>query len=85
MRKKNSAHITHWPWFVFAPPWPIDQKYSQSIIFFAYCQEKPLCSLELDSETSPQKDTLKENEVSAFMVDKTAIKVGIDTSGCWSP
>jgi hypothetical protein len=84
-QKKQNAFITHWPWFVFAPPWHIDQRCSQSIIFFAHCQEKLRCNLQVDSETSPQKDAIKENRVFAFMVDETAIKAGIDTSGYGLP
>lgn len=65
-QKEQNAFRAHWPWFVSVFSWLVNKKCGQSIVFPAYCQEKPCGSLEVDSETQAKENILKNKKGGGF-------------------
>ncbi|MEJ7640876.1 MAG: DDE-type integrase/transposase/recombinase [Candidatus Nitrosocosmicus sp.] len=71
-----------WPWFVFVHSGFVNQKRCQGPLIFAYCQEKPCCNLELDTQT-PHSKYILTKKIPELIVDETVIKVGSEYTWLW--
>jgi hypothetical protein len=81
-QEKQDTVITQWPQFASVISWLIPKRRLQGAVFTAHYQEKPRCSLEVDSKAHVQKESLKRSKIEGFIVDKTRSGLGLLNPYC---